>query len=56
MRITKGVSFNQNDQHEYALFLFAEQQGSFSKYVKRLIGRDMEEKIRREYSLFEDQK
>ncbi|MED4399752.1 hypothetical protein [Metabacillus fastidiosus] len=42
MRIGKSVSFNTNDPYEYTLFLFSEQQGYFSKYVKRLIQRDME--------------
>jgi hypothetical protein len=42
MRESKGVSFNMEDPFEYKLFLFAMQQGAFSKYVKRLIQRDMD--------------
>ncbi|MBO1515659.1 hypothetical protein [Metabacillus bambusae] len=42
MRESKGVSFNVDDPFEYKLLLFALQQGAFSKYIKRLIQRDME--------------
>lgn len=41
-RINKGVSFSTEDPYEMRLFKHAESQGAFAKYVKRLIGRDME--------------
>ncbi len=41
-RIPKGVSFNIDDPFESKLLEFALEHGTFSKYVKRLIQRDME--------------
>lgn len=48
-RIPKGVSFNIDDPFESMLLDFSLKQGPFSKYVKRLIQRDMEGKT---YTLF----
>ncbi|MEE6450550.1 hypothetical protein RAH41_08265 [Gottfriedia acidiceleris] len=42
MREVKGVSFNLKERYEIKLYNFAKEQGSFSKYVKRLIQMDME--------------
>jgi hypothetical protein len=42
MREIKGVSFNIDERYEQKLYNFAMEQGSFSKYVKRLIQMDME--------------
>ena len=42
MREIKGVSFNIKELHEHELYNYAMNQGSFSKYVKRLIYLDMQ--------------
>lgn len=42
MREIKAVSFNVKDAYEMKLFKHSNGQGSFSKYVKRLIGFHME--------------
>lgn len=44
MREIKAVSFNVEDFFEKKLFQYAIEQGSFSRYVKRLIFLDMENK------------
>jgi hypothetical protein len=41
MREIKSVSFCLADNHEQQLFQYAMNQGRFSKYIKRLIERDM---------------
>lgn len=41
-RKLQPVSFNLNDPFENALYSFAMSNGSYSKYVKRLIQHDME--------------
>jgi hypothetical protein len=45
-RKIQPVSFNQDDPFENSLRDFAMKQGPFSKYVKRLIQRDMERGVR----------
>lgn len=41
-RKLQPVSFNLNDPFEESLYNFAINNGSYSKYIKRLIQRDME--------------
>lgn len=41
MRAVKNVSFSLDDPHEMKLWKHAEDQKVFSRYVKRLIERDM---------------
>ncbi|WP_273125895.1 hypothetical protein [Bacillus weihaiensis] len=41
-RTRKDVSFSHNDPHEVALLNHALRQGVFSRYIKRLIDRDMQ--------------
>lgn len=41
-RTLKPVSFNINDPFESKMLKFLDDQGAFSKYVKRLIQRDMD--------------
>lgn len=41
-RKKKDVSFSNHDPHEIALLEHATKQGPFSKYVKRLIDKDMQ--------------
>lgn len=41
MRKVKSVSFCDKDRYEINLYLYAMKQGKFSKYIKRLIDRDM---------------
>lgn len=41
MREVKSVSFCVKDRYEHDLYQYALQQGKFSKYIKRLIDRDM---------------
>lgn len=40
-RISKGVSFNLAEPYEASLLRHSQKQGSFSKYIKRLIGKDL---------------
>lgn len=42
MREVKSVSFCIKDRFEHDLYHHALQQGKFSKYIKRLIERDMQ--------------
>jgi hypothetical protein len=42
MRKVQPVSFSLSDPFETALFNHAQSNGAFSKYIKRLIQRDME--------------
>ncbi|AZU61092.1 hypothetical protein [Neobacillus mesonae] len=46
MRKIQPVSFSLSDQFEEALYKHAIKNGPFSKYIKRLIQRDMERGIR----------
>lgn len=46
MRKVQPVSFNLDDRFENSLYLFAVSNGAFSKYIKRLIQRDMERQVR----------
>jgi DNA-binding transcriptional MocR family regulator len=46
MRKIQPVSFSLSDPFEQALYKFAVDNGAFSKYVKRLIQRDMERRER----------
>ncbi|MGE6894578.1 hypothetical protein [Priestia flexa] len=41
-RTRKDVSFSHNDPHEVELLNHALRQGVFSRYIKRLIDRDMQ--------------
>lgn len=41
-RKLQPVSFNLGDDFESKLYMFAMSNGSYSKYIKRLIQRDME--------------
>ena len=43
-RKCKTVSFDMEDKHEEDLLKHVESQGKFSRYVKRLIANDMEDK------------
>jgi hypothetical protein len=45
MRKVQPVSFNLNDNYESQLYMYATNNGAFSKYIKRLIQRDMERGI-----------
>lgn len=42
MRKIQPVSFSLTDEFELSLYEHAKQNGAFSKYIKRLIQRDME--------------
>lgn len=44
-RKCKTVSFDLLDKHEVELMEYAENQGKFSRYVKRLINDDMNKKL-----------
>lgn len=44
MRRVRQVSFNLEDDFENKLHAYADAQGAFSKYIKRLITRDYENK------------
>jgi hypothetical protein len=46
MRKVQPVSFNLNDNFESQLYMYAVDNGAFSKYIKRLIQRDMERSAR----------
>jgi hypothetical protein len=46
MRKVQPVSFSLTDPFESNLYKYAINNGAFSKYVKRLIQRDMEREIR----------
>lgn len=46
MRKVQPVSFNLDDNYESQLYMYATNNGAFSKYIKRLIQRDMERVIR----------
>jgi hypothetical protein len=46
MRKVQPVSFSLTDPFESQLYTFAMDNGAFSKYIKRLIQRDMERGIR----------
>jgi hypothetical protein len=46
MRKVQPVSFNLNDSFESQLYTYAVDNGAFSKYIKRLIQRDMERSAR----------
>jgi rRNA maturation protein Nop10 len=41
VRVNKPVAFNLEDPYEAKLYRHLKKQGPFSKYVKRLIDRDM---------------
>jgi hypothetical protein len=45
-RKVQPVSFNLSDNFESQLYMYAVNNGAFSKYIKRLIQRDMERGIR----------
>lgn len=45
MRKIQPVSFSLSDTFEQELYQYAMNHGAFSKYVKRLIQRDMERKV-----------
>jgi hypothetical protein len=45
-RKVQPVSFNLSDSFESQLYMYAVNNGAFSKYIKRLIQRDMERRIR----------
>lgn len=45
MRKVQPVSFSLTDPFESQLYTFATTNGAFSKYIKRLIQRDMERRI-----------
>ncbi|MFZ7945649.1 hypothetical protein [Neobacillus sp. 19] len=46
MRKVQPVSFSLSDPFESQLYKYATSNGAFSKYIKRLIQRDMERQIR----------
>jgi hypothetical protein len=46
MRKVQPVSFSLTDPFESELYQYAINNGAFSKYIKRLIQRDMERRIR----------
>lgn len=45
MRKVQPVSFSLNDPFESSLYQYAKSNGAFSKYIKRLIQRDMEVRL-----------